>query len=280
MAISGGIKYFNQSQCLSKDGASIVSSSGLGSAEYCLDRNSDTYWLSVGSDDLTTETLTITFPESVPITRILILDHNFKDYNIMYDVAGTWTHFSSVVGLDGSLANITETAFADTTAYYEFASVTTQSIRIEILKTQVANDQKYCSQVIATTEIGTFVGFPEVREVSSDRNARISQTSSGRYIVQKSTETFGTSINFKSYPRSSTYSVDIDLVMTLQDREEPFLVWLCGGRRGSTYFGYTLRGFRLEDCLLMQITKELKLSYTGGVYVNGLNTSLVLEEHI
>jgi hypothetical protein len=198
----------------------------------------------------------------------------------MYDVAGTWTHFASVVGLDGSKANITETAFVDSSAYYEFTPVTTSSIRVRINKSQVVDAQKYASQIIVTTELGTFVGFPKIESVTSDRNSRVSQTSSGRYIVQKSVETFSFAMTFASYPRKSTYNVDFDLVMTLQDRETPFLVWLCGGRRGIKYFSYALRGFRLKDCVQVQVTRPMKLSYTNGVYQAGLNNQLQLEEHI
>jgi hypothetical protein len=96
----------------------------------------------------------------------------------------------------------------------------------------------------------------------------------------KSLESVQILMDFKDYPRSSTFSVDLNLVMSLHDREEPFLVWLCGGRRGTKYFGYTLRGFRLKDVYVMQFNKPLDLSYSKGIYQSRLNTSITLEEHI
>jgi hypothetical protein len=68
--------------------------------------------------------------------------------------------------------------------------------------------------------------------------------------------------------------------MKIQDREEPFLVWLCGGRRGTAFFRYTLRGFRLKDVYQMNITKAVSLSYDKNVYVNMLNASLTLSESV
>lgn len=280
MAISGGIKLFDQSYCLLKDGASIDTSTGDPSANYALDRNPFTYWRSVDSDDTITETLEINFPTSKTIDRIFLVDHNFKDFNIKYDLSGAWTHFASVVGINGSLSNITETVFADDTAYYEFTPVTTTKIQINVLKTQVADAEKYISQIIATEELGTLQGYPEITDIDVDRNDRVQKTISGRYVVQKSEESVGFGLNFKDYPVRAPYHPDLDLMMDIFDREDPFMVWLCGGRRGTNYFRYTLRGFRLRDIYTMQVTKPFKLSYSNNIYINQANMKVVFEESI
>jgi len=281
MSITGGIKFFDQSQNLSADGATITSSSGNAAAIYAIDRNPDTKWFSVSSNDTITETVTIVFDGNKTITRILLLDHNWKEYTVQYDVAGVWTNFTSVIGLDGSLGGgISETVFADNTSYYEFTSVITGKIRLQIVKTQIANAQKYISQIISTSELGTLVGYPEIGEIAIDRNERSKKTLSGRYVIQKSIETQSYELNFKDYPSSATYNADVDLIMILFDRETPFLVWLCGGRRGSTYFRYTLRGFRLKDVYLMQLDEAIGLNYTGNIYTNPLNMKIKIREHI
>lgn len=280
MSIGGGIKVFNTSQNLVQDGNSATATSGNSAANYGIDRNPDTYWRTVGSTDAATETYTISLSGSKTITRILLLDINWKNFDVMYDVGGTWTDFTSVVGMDGSKASVAETAFADNSAYYEVASVSTTAIRIRVTSTQIANAQKYLAQAIFTTELGTLVGYPEISALENDRNARVHQTISGRCLVQKSTETMGILLNFKNYPHASAYNADVDLMMTLFDMETPFLVWLCGGRRGTTRFGYTLRGFRLKDCYQMQITKAFKMKYSDNIYKNGLNMQIQLEEHV
>lgn len=275
--ITGHAKFFEPSMCLDAD---ITASTGNSSAIYALDRNPDTKWRSVASTDLVTETLTITFSASKTITRLFLLDHNWKEFTIKYDVAGVWTHFTSVYGLDGSKANLSETAFADTTAYYEFASVATMGIQITVVKTQTANQQKYLAQAIVTSEIGTLLGWPVVKAVESDRNMRVKKTLSGKYVVQKSLETLGFGMDFQNYPSSSTYNADIDVIMALHDREDPFMVWLCGGRRGTNYFTYTLRGWRLKDLPTMQMTQAIQLSYRDNVYKSSLNARVTFEESI
>jgi len=262
MSITGGIKFFDKSRSLQSDGTTIVASTGDPSAEYCIDRSLVTYWRSVGSDDTTTETLTITFPSSQTFDRIFIIDHNFLDFNIQYD-SGGWTHFANVIGLDGSKANITETAFSDDTGYYEFDSVTTTQVRIQCLKTQVANAEKYLNQFIISTELGTLVGFP--KPTFSQQRNKISQVLSGKRIIEKIEEADSLVLSFAPYPLGSTYNADIDLMYQLFDREDDFLVWLCGGRRGDTYYRYSIRGFRLRDVKQVQIGNE---QFTGDYLDN------------
>lgn len=278
--ISGGAKFFSPSKCLEVNGATISASTGDNAASYAIDRNAETKWRSLASNDSTTETLTITFNGNQTIDRIFIMDHNWKNFVIQYDVSGTWTHFTSVTGIGGSLANLTQTNYSRSTAYYEFTPITTGLIRIQITTTQVANAEKYCSQIIATEELGTLVGYPDVKDVELDRSSRVTKTISGKVVVQKSIETVDFDLTFKNYPRSDVYNVDIDLMMALHDREDPFLVWLCGGRVGTPYFAYTLRGWRPQDLYLMQVTKAYKLGYTDNIYNNGLNAKVSLEESI
>jgi hypothetical protein len=282
--ISGGAKFFNTSVCLAVNGAtgSSTPSAGSSTAQYCLDRNPFTYWYTSGSNDSTTEALTIVFPSSQAISRLLLIDHNFKNYTVKYWNGSAWTDFTTTVGMDGALSGgkIAETAFADSSSYYEFDSVTTTQIQISITSTQVANADKYLNGCIATTEIGTLAGYPTISPVTVDRNSKIKKTLSGRYSIQKGDEVAAFSLAFQNYPSATVYNVDIDLMMTLHDMDIPFLTWLCGGRRGSTYFNYTLRGFRLKDVYQMQIDKAFALSYTANVTKNALNCVVSLQESI
>lgn len=158
MSITGGIKFFEPNMTLAVNGGSITASTGQVATPYAIDRNNFTYWRSVSSNDTITETLEVDFPSMITIDRLLFLDINWKGFTVKYDVAGTWTNFASVIGIDGGISTITETAFADNTAYYEFTQVTTGKILISITTTQTANQEKYVSQIIATKEIGTLLG--------------------------------------------------------------------------------------------------------------------------
>jgi len=279
MAIGGGIKLFNKSKNI--DATASAPISGDASVAALLDSNKETFYRSVGSDDTTVETITITFAEDKTIDRLFILDTNLKDFDIKYDLSGVYTHFANVLDIDASRTNITRTDFAQDTYYAEFDSVTTGGIQITATKSQVVDAEKYINQVIATTEIGTLVGFPDVKQISIDRSLRSSKTLSGKYAIQKSLETFAIKISMKGYPATSVYNVDIDQMLVLHDSEDPFLVWLCGGKFGTTKFKYTIRGFRLKDVIQMQVKSSYKLSYVGNIYVNSVNlASINLVEHI
>lgn len=278
MAISGGIKFFERSMCLVSDGTTVSASSGNASAERALDRNSVTYWRTVGSTDAITETFEVTFNEDKTISRILLLDHNFKSFNIRYDVAGAWTHFASVTGLSGSMSNITETVFSGDTSYYEFSPVTTGKILISVTTTQVVDAQKYLAQLIVTSELGTLSGYPIIKGTELSRNLRVEKMLSGRALTMKSDEFFEVDLEFKDYPAGN--SADIDLMFTLHDREDNFLIWLCGGRSGSSYFRKQLRGYRLRDVFPVQVIGSLKPIYSGNVYQNPVNFTVQFREDV
>jgi len=277
--ISGGIKFFKQSKNL--DATATAPISGDASVSALLDSNKETFYRSVGSSDVVTEEIEIVFAESKTIDRLFLRDFNGKDFNVMYDVVGVFTHFANVIDVDGSQTNITETVYAQDTYYAEFDSVTTTKIRIQILKTQVANAEKFINQVIATEELSTLVGFPDLKQIDVNRQLRSKKTISGKFSVQKSLETFGYNLTLKKYPSSDVYNADIDAMLELHDLEIPFLVWLCGGKFGKVLFSYTIRGFRLKDVVQMQVNKSYKLSYLDNIYVNPVNlASVKLVEHI
>ena len=93
MAISGGIKFFSKSKCLKKDGGSVTASTGSG-GDNVISLNRYVRWDSVGSDDTTTETLVITFP-STTFNRLMIVDHNLKEFDVTYGAGAT--AFTNVV---------------------------------------------------------------------------------------------------------------------------------------------------------------------------------------
>ena len=269
MAITGGIKFFKKNEM--SDGTATATS-GDAAAKFILDLDVDTYWTSVGSSDSETETITINFSSTKTIDRILLLDHNFKNFSVKYLSGSSYVAFANVIGIGGtSLSGITETTFSKDSSYYEFDSVSTSAIQISCLSTQTTNAEKYLGQAIATSELGTFVGYPEVSKIDLSRNTRSKKTLSGRYSVQKSQQTIGYSIKFKNYPSSDVYNVDIDLAVTLFETEDPFLIYPCGGRYESKHFSYQLPGFRLRDCILSQIRKGYKLKYISNIYTNPLD---------
>ena len=278
MAISGGVKFFSRSYCLEKDGTTAVASSGDASSLRALDRNPITYWRTSGSLDSITETFDITMPASVAFNRLFLLDHNFKSFSVKYWNGASYVDFSSVVGLAGAQATVTETTYARDTAYYEFAEVTSDRLRVSVTTTQVVDAEKYLSQLVVCSELGTLVGYPQIKGTELNRNLRNEKMLSGRILSLKSDEYLKVQLDFKDYPKS--LSADVDLVFSLHDLEETFQVWLCGGRFGSNYFGKQMRGYRLRDLVTVAIIAPLKPVYSDSVYVNGLNFSVQLQEAV
>jgi hypothetical protein len=277
MAITGGIKFFERSSALFSDGATATASSNSAAANNILTNRQLVYWESIGSSDTVTETITVTYSQSVTIDRIILNRHNFKEFTVKYDVMGTPTDFTSVVGLDGALAGgISETAFADETAYYEVASISTTVIYITATKTRTADQEKQIYNLFTTEEIGTMVGFPEISPINITRNQRSSTVLSGRTNTQKAFKTKSFSLTLATHGEQS----DHNLVSTLQDEANSFLVWLCGGRRGTTYFTYEIDGFKLRDVFNMQSIGSITPSYTSNSYLTAPNNSISFVESI
>lgn len=258
MSMTGGISFFEKNKTLYEDGGRCVASSNTADQNLPLGTNKYFTWESSGSDDTTTETLTITLPESVEISRIFLIGHNFKQFQIKYGAA---QNFAGVTGLDAySGALISETTFARDAAYYEFTPVTTDTVTITIDKTQTVDAEKEINQIIITNEIGTLVGYPKITGAKFDRDDRTDQSVSGRSHVEKGYETSSFGLDLSSYPGQA----DINILEGLHDRNEAFLVWLNGGVPDN--FTYTQRGFRVGDVYQMQTVGGLPTGYYKNIY--------------
>jgi len=274
--INGGMKFFGNNYALLKNGGIASASSNDSAASAITDISKYTQWQSSGSNDTTTEIITIDLSTNYEINRVFLLDTNFKNFNIKYYDGEAYVDFTNVVGVNGAESvSILETDYSEDTAYYEFDNVTTNSILVEVLSSQVVDAEKFLTQVIIAKEIGTLKGFPRIVP-QAERNETKSKTLSGKYIVQKSYETNQIKTTFKSHP----YQEDLDIIEELFLREEPFLVYPCGGRKGENYFKFDMINWRLKDIYNMQIVGKLKNEFEKGVYLLGFNKTITFEEHI
>jgi len=273
MTINGGIKFFERSTALFSAGTSAIATSNSDSANNILTNRQLTYWKSIGSDDLTTETITITFNKTVTIDRIILNRMNFKQFTVKYDLASVWTDFANVSGLDGALiGGISETIFADETAYYEVDSVQTTGIQIEVLKTQVVDAEKIIYNLFTTSELGTLEGYPKINGLTFTRNSRQSEVLSGLVNIQKAFQTQNVTLNFTNHHSQS----DLTLIETLFDSDESFLVWFCGGKRGEEYFRFNIRGYPLRYIFNMQTPAVMNPNFPNNSYVTAPNNSIQL----
>jgi len=283
MSITGAIKFFKQSKNLESAGASVTVTSGEDTKDYILGSNRYLSWESVGSDDTTTETIEITFPSSVTINRLFLIEMNFKEFDVMYDLSSVWTDFTNVLGLDGPLGGgITETTYDKDTAYYEFTPVTTTKVRIRATKTQVVDDEKILRSFIGTEEIGTLQGWPDIKNAFS-RNAKTKKAVSGKYAIMKSYDILSRMrVRFKVNP----YQNDQNIVEELYDRDFPFLVWPTGGAFGAAeycadgWFKLQQKGWALSDVYQVQTDGALATNFLKNVYIAGTIFSMSLRESI
>ncbi|MGR3219401.1 MAG: hypothetical protein ACUZ8H_06225 [Candidatus Anammoxibacter sp.] len=270
MSLTGGISFFAKNKALFVDGSTLAASSNTADQNLPLGTNKFFSWESIGSNDATTETLTITLPVAKSISRIFLVGHNFDDFQIQY---GASQNFANVKGLDNYAgALISETGFTRDTAYYEFDAVTTDKIIVTIDTTQIANAQKFISQIIITDEIGTLTGFPNISNPNFDRDERSQKAASGRVHIEKGFESASFGLDLKTYG----IQADIDILEGLHDRNESFIVWLNGGLPDN--FRLKQRGFRVGDIFQMQTTKGLKTGYYKNLYKSGVMQTYGFQE--
>lgn len=106
------------------------------------DRDNDSQFISVGADDDTTlVVLTFYFYEGgIAISRIIdtviMLNHNWKNFTIEYWDGSTWTHFADGI-------NQTENSIISA------AGVEAKGIRMYVLLTQTADQEKAIGEIIA-----------------------------------------------------------------------------------------------------------------------------------
>lgn len=294
-----GIYFFTDSKCLFRDGASCVASTGTLAQNYILNFNKAFAWQSVGSDDLTTETLTITFSSAQSIDSLFLINHNFKKFKITYNGGSNFSNVKTVnvydtgffadsdgaifTDSDGNYFSDGESDFSTTTqeiyfenynkntAYFEFDSVSVSTIEITIYTTQTANQEKALNIFSAQSIIGNFSNSGlDQNNPNIDHNERQYVNILNKPFVRKGIETFSCSIRI---PFANNQN-DIDLLETLQTREDDFIIWLCGGKQGTDYFSVNAKPYRLEDVYRVQNTRNSSPNFYQNLYVSGYTNSL------
>lgn len=122
-------------------GTEFTSTSGSGTHSNLIDRKLNTKWTTVGENsDANTATISWVAPSATIISNILLQNHNFKDFRIIFNSTSTFTPNLSITG----------NAFSST--YYKFTSQSVNSIDIIIEDTLVTNEEKSLGDLIVSNE--------------------------------------------------------------------------------------------------------------------------------
>lgn len=282
MSLKGGVSFFNENVAKFDKGARVTASSNDANANLMLGREDFFKWQSIGSDDTTTETITISLSGSPTISRLFIIGHNMKDFEISVsgvNITGLNSGYNSRNNGEAPLAvlvsgDIDQDDYDTDVAYYEFDAIVADDIVITCSKTQIADAEKFISRIIATTEIGTLRGYPEIKGVSIDPNQRGETTISGYEHIERGVDVAAFNMTLKTHP----YQEDIDLIDSLFTRPDPFLVWLCGGLPDQ--FRLQTRGWRAKDVYQMKINGSAENGYKNNVYKMGVEQRFTFQEVI
>lgn len=108
------------------------------------DRNLNTKWQSVGSNDTITETITINFGGNRTMSRLILLNHNIKSLEL-------WQGATQILSQD----NISQNHFQGI-----FDPFTATEVILKLKTTQITNQEKYISEVMLAEHYYTMENNP------------------------------------------------------------------------------------------------------------------------
>lgn len=249
----------------------IASSTGSDYVDYLRNRSNDSGWATTDSTDAALTQLDILFGESRDIDTLFALRQNFKAYTCQYALAaGALTDFSIPVNVAGN---------AEPDKYHRFDLVSADRLRLIVAGTFVADDDKFCAQLIATKCIGQLATIqPRITKLEVSRNRRRVRVLSGKSRVQRNIG----SVGFTIKKPNVTSGADLTLLENLHEYYDGFLVWPNADADNSLpVYAPKLNArtfWRRRDIYLMNVASELSPEWNDGRYANGMDVDVDLVE--
>ena len=247
---------------LSKESVTVTASQCNDYTAYMRNRSNNTAWITTGSVDADNTNIVVDFVDSVNITDIILIKHNFKAYTIQYWDGAAYQDFSTAIA---------ETTNSAATTHHNFTQQSTTKIKLIITGTTVADSEKYLYQFIATDRIGQFSSWAILKPVIS-RTRQVSKMLSGKKSIRERAGAYACDLQVKLTSNDS----DLTIVENLHDSNNGFLFWACGG--DESQFRNERQGYRLEDIYLCKCKNEYKPLWYKGGYQTGMKIDLKLEE--
>lgn len=257
MTINGNIKFFSENLLNDSCTYTFTSASATFSS-FLYDRNTSSKVTSTTSSDTVNEEFTVDFNSSKTFNRIYIDAHNIKSGSIKYYDGSNFVDFSPAVTFSGNTS---------TTNYFEFASVTSQIIKVTATSTIVANSKKQIGELKVFSELGTVVKNPSSYDQTFISKQSTLETSTGGFKRIIFGRKYNATLSFRD-----ANSTDISLFKNLDTLGAPFHVWPCGG------IGQNEEGFKLSDIFLVNISSEFAPKLKSDLFGLGMQIELTFAE--
>ena len=124
-----------------------MQAANTGTAAYAFDRNISLGFTSVNYNSTTASVISITFPQATVISNVMLQNHNLRDFRIYYNS----------VTANSIIATTTNSA---TSTYTLFASVTVNSIDIQMNNTITGSSEKAFGEFVVAERRLQFVRNP------------------------------------------------------------------------------------------------------------------------
>lgn len=118
----------------------VRASTGTGTFAYLFDRNTGLSYATVGHTTNTATLISIEFSPARVLSHLILLNHNFRQYRAFYNSA-TANTFTPAINVSNN---------SQSSTYFSFASVTVNSIQIQVDLGMSADVEKRVGEVIAT----------------------------------------------------------------------------------------------------------------------------------
>lgn len=193
---------------------SIAVASGTLTVDYLLKRDSTFQYVSSGfNDDTTICSITFTLDSTLPMSRMALLEHNFKKFNIYYNgsTANAFTLTDQNTTTSQWLTN------SETSMFLRFDTISVYSITIDAYSTQSANAEKALGYFVASDLIVDFERVPSAKNYRPviDPEEVVHKLSDGSARLQRIDETFNVSIKYDYI--SKTFRDQLKAVYDLRD---------------------------------------------------------------
>lgn len=236
---------------------------GQSYVDFLRNRKNSSGWSTTGSNDAANTQIDIDLVDDYSVDRILLIRHNLKAFTIQYFNGTSYVDFSTAIN---------ESANTQTTNEFTFDAVTTSQIRIIITGTQVADADKLISQLIITSAIGQFTGWPQILNPTYGRNKRTSRLLSGKTLVTTQTGFFKCSLSVENWNIDNDLSILEEIYFSVNG----VLMWLNAG--DDTQFSRTNISYRGEDIFLVKPTNEYIPQFYKSYYRSGLKIKVDIQE--